>query len=410
MKRLLILTTALLALAPSMAKAEEWTQYGYDAAYTRVNVEQAPIDASRWRLRWSKAKNVETNPVILEDRIIVGGSKGSPTGQRTYLWCFDLEGNKLWTRNVGIGWPSESIAYIDGMVAIGVANLRDTELANATPELEFVDVQTGNKVISIPGVLGGHAPVADSEYVYQTPWMLTGLPMRLDPAHLDEVIVPAPGIGVSDRVLRKPPTIIGDEVWSMPPNDGNAPILGGGVALMSEGVASSTNIDTGAVTRTLSCDTVPDRGGCAIDVATGVTLWSYTRSETTITPTIVGDVAFMSCGFAHSICRRDLRTGLVLSQTPDFTHGIAPREWEATDGDRIWHGAGAPAVGGGVYFVNGWDVSLQKWVTAGIDVENGELLTRRRGLFGPTGGWHAAVANGLLVTTVPGLRVVSFDR
>ena len=51
----------------------------------------------------------------------------------------------------------------------------------------------------------------------------------------------------------------------------------------------------------------------------------------------------------------------------------------------MFHGAGAPAVGGGVYFVNGWDASLGKLVTAGIDVSTGDLLTRRRGLFGPPG-------------------------
>ena len=61
--------------------------------------------------------------------------------------------------------------------------------------------------------------------------------------------------------------------------------------------------------------------------------------------------------------------------------------------------------------MNGWDASLGKLVTAGIDVETGDLMTRRREkLFGPTGAVHAAIANGLLVTTVPGVRVVSFDR
>ena len=37
----------------------------------------------------------------------------------------------------------------------------------------------------------------------------------------------------------------------------NAPIIGGGVALVWEGGARPTSIETGAVTRTLSCDTGP---------------------------------------------------------------------------------------------------------------------------------------------------------
>jgi hypothetical protein len=365
MKRPIVCSLALLLFAvPAVAHADSWTQPGYDAAASRQNIQQSSIDASRWRLAWSKSKLLTTNPLILDDRIIVGGWKPS---YKVYLWSFDLAGNKLWTRQIGIGYPGSTIRLVDGQVEVDVYNLRTDDLPNATPETEYIDPQTGSRISSIPRPVGS----------YGGPWW--GPPPVVDGQTW---------VGLSSYCCgRRIPD----------------PVVGEDVALIYEGTSASS-------TRSYVCSPGIPGGVCAVDIASGAHLWTL---ATSIAPTIVGDVVFASCSATtNAICRRDLHTGALLSQSPDFSHGSVPQGWLNPPKVSGWDflGLGAPAVGGGVYFASAFDTTLGKWVTAGFDVNTGDLLTRRRGLDGPTGGWYTAVANGLLVSTVPGLRVVRFDR
>ena len=49
-----LVTLALLTATPAIASADTWPQYRNDSAASGVNSDQPAIQATRWRVRWSK--------------------------------------------------------------------------------------------------------------------------------------------------------------------------------------------------------------------------------------------------------------------------------------------------------------------------------------------------------------------
>ena len=92
-----------------------------------------------------RRRTFETNPVILVGPHHRRRHQRQPQTISDLPVVLRLQGNKLWTRNIGFVWPASPSPTSTGSAAIGVANLRDTEMEAATPELEFVDVQTGRR-------------------------------------------------------------------------------------------------------------------------------------------------------------------------------------------------------------------------------------------------------------------------
>ena len=138
MKRLMVATLvlALLLATAVAANADAWSQWRYDQAGGGVNPNQPPVDAGRWRLRWSKLETANrhftTAPVITDDRLYVGGYIGDPS--KPQVWCFDLAtGHVNWVTHFRFGViRGGAIAVLNGKVALYYGLLR--EQRNSIPQ------------------------------------------------------------------------------------------------------------------------------------------------------------------------------------------------------------------------------------------------------------------------------------
>jgi hypothetical protein len=123
---------------------------------------------------------------------------------------------------------------------------------------------------------------------------------------------------------------------------------------------------------------------------------------------VVGQVVYHVCDATgtgrpeETLCAFDLHTGslLWLGEGDDLLALGQTRGWR-------------PFYAGGIVFVGGFDTVSGESAVVGFDAATGDVVTTQvdgtqwGDVYNP-GGKYMAVVNGLLVTTVPAIRVTSF--
>ena len=389
LKRSIVGAIAVLSLLiPSVAQADEWRQYQYDAAGSGFNPNEvtiSPDNANRWRVRWSKhptaTRTFRSDPLIDEDSVYVAGYQDGGA-EKVALWSFDLAtGHLNWVTRMPCAAFYPHLIMGDGVIV--VTNLDDdSRCADGLDWTFFVDTETGDKKRMRDGGLWG-ATMIDGD---------TAVTARLKTFELaTRTFGPQIGEPVSEEfhstTTTYPLRIVDQEAWLVAderPSPNPRVVVSDGIAVMAGATkAQGVPLDGSPITHYGSCPSDPLLS-CAVDIETHEILWTAKSDY----PIAHEGVLYGGC---PNLCARNLHTGEVI--------------WSADVAS-----SGPLILAGGVLWVRLWTDSTA--TIRGYDPATGALLTRRpfTQQMGPAGGSAMAVANGYLVSSRPSLRVVSFDR
>jgi outer membrane protein assembly factor BamB len=412
-KLFIALITGSLLTAASPALATQWVQFRFDGGQSGVNPDEATItvsNADAWRVGWElypSARRYTTAPIVTEDQIIVGGSKLLGDGSaKAAVWSFDVAtGAVNWVRPLTCARvrPS-SMALGQGTI---IASLIGCAPAfPAGDRVAFIDATTGahlrtrqlNGNVGPPTIEGGTAVVNNAGEIAV---------IDIATRSITDIFFINEAFQASGT--REPWPLIDGTVYTNDSGRGGPAVAGDVLVTNTNEVRLYSLADGGLVDRFV-CTEEDERLACAIDMATGDVLWSRQEAEWLSNVLVVDDVAYHVCGFPsgtglplRSLCAFDLDTGSPIWNGDD-TGLIALGE---THGWR-------PIFAGGVVFLGGFDLDSGEPAVMGFDPASGDVVTNQLdgtpwGDFFIPGGKFLAVANGLLVTTVPAVRVMSFD-
>jgi hypothetical protein len=414
MRKMLVtfIAGALLATAAGPAFATQWVQFRYDAGQSGVNPEETtitPANADTWQVDWELypgTKRYTTAPIVTEDQVFVGGSKllgdGSP---KAYVWSFDVAtGAVNWVRPLSCAKvrPS-SMALSLGTIVVSL-----TGCAPAFPagdRIAFLDAVTGahlrtrqlNGNAGPPTVDGGTAVVNNAGEIAV---------IDIATRSITDIFFINEAFQASGT--REPWPVIDGNVYTNDSGRGG-PAVAGDVLVTNTNEVRTYSLTDGSMTDRFVCTEEDERLACAIDRTSGDVLWSTQETELLSNALVVDDVVYHVCGFLsgtglplQSLCAFDLQTGSLIWNAE--TTGLV-----ALGQTHGWR----PIFAGGVVFVGGFDTESGEPAVAGFDAATGDFVTGQLagtpwGDFFIPGGMFMAVANGLLVTSVPAVRVTSF--
>jgi outer membrane protein assembly factor BamB len=195
---------------------------------------------------------------------------------------------------------------------------------------------------------------------------------------------------------------VNDEAWL---GYSSTPAFSNGIGVLYGTWAYAKPLDNGDPIHWMTCPNARRIGLCATNLATGQVLWEkvfdYPEDFADLeysAPIVVGDTVYVH---GPDVMRAlDLRSGSLLWESDAPSPGPPNYSWLR------------PTYVNGVVFVEGFDPIKNEVIMLGFDAATGDLVTRRprSSKLGPLGGHHTAIANGRLVTTIPGIRVSTFDR
>jgi hypothetical protein len=403
-----VVTTLIVTTAAS-AYAAQWSQFRFDAGQSGINGEETTIglsNANRWQQAWNHPPTAEqtftTAPIVTEDTVYVGGSRINVDGlPKARVWAYDLvDGDELWVLHL----PCESVQG-PGM-ALGAGSIVATldGCGGNADRVALIDALTGakRKVLNFQHPLGSPTTVGGTAYLPNLGTSRTEVVDIASMSLVDQIFyqeTPYVASGSS-----QPLPVVDGEVWvnavSVPPA-----LSGDGLAIVFV-EALGVPIDHGTPTHGGRCSEDDDLLMCAVDVSTGDVLWSkelVINGGFNINQGLLAGDAFYSIGSDGVLHAYDLHTGATI-----WDGQSAPITMWPSYASPNWR----PIYANGVVYVTGYDAVRAMDIVIGFDAATGAIVTTRPGTtrLGPPGGTYMAIANGRLVTTVPTVRVVTFDR
>lgn len=404
-----VIVGSLLATSAGSALAAQWVQFRYDAAQSGINADETAItvsNADTWAVDWelypSSTRRYTTSPIVTEDAVIVGGSKIASNGlPKATLWSFDVDtGSMNWVRPLSCArMRLPSMGLSQGMVVASLTGCAPTLLGD---RVAFVNAATGalQRTLQFTGTVG--PPTIDGgSAIFNNAGEIAVVDVAT--RTISDIFFINEAFQASGT--KEPWPVIDGDVYTDESSLGG-PSVSEGVIVTNSREVRTYSLTDGSMTGLFSCG--DEVLACAIDQTTHEVLWSKSPSELFSSMLAVGDVVYHVCDATgtglpdETLCAIDLQTGLPLwvGEGDDLLALGQTRGWR-------------PVYAGGVVFVGGLDTGSGEGAVVGFDAATGDVVTLQLdgtpwGEYFTPGGKYMAVVNGLLVTTVPAIRVTSF--